>query len=240
MYQYCAPSEGLAKLICPPSEVPSILVRRGLLREGVVPKLVNAEEVEVEVSRVALDGIVVLLIVTPAILLIVLPNACEVEPNVIEEFDNLALVIEPASIVLVTVPVSEVFTNPVASKPIVAEVEVPLLVIGEVTAITPDAPVAPVAPVGPVTVDAAPAAPVAPVGPVGPVTVEAAPTAPVGPVGPVGPVTVDAAPIGPVGPVTVEAAPVGPVGPVAPSAPLIPLVPFVPEGPVGPVLPITP
>ena len=74
----------------------------------------------------------------------------------------------------------------VVSIPILAEVEVPLLVIGAVTAITPDEPVAPVAPVSPL-------APVAPVGPVGP-------CGPVEPVGPVGPGTVLSAPSLPLGP----------------------------------------
>lgn len=60
----------------------------------------------VDTRSVLLDGIVVPLIVTPAIFVIVDPSACEVDPNVIAEFAKYEL-----AIVAVLLSTPEPFTN---------------------------------------------------------------------------------------------------------------------------------
>jgi hypothetical protein len=69
---------------------------------------------EVNVVNVPAAGVVPpiapLSIVTPLIALTVDPSACAVEPKVIDELVSFAFAIEPANIVLVTLPVSVVYT----------------------------------------------------------------------------------------------------------------------------------
>jgi hypothetical protein len=69
----------------------------------------DASEVEVKVVNLPVPGVVAPMF-TPSNVVEVAPKATLVEPIVTLEFVSLALAIEPANIVLVTVPVSPVVT----------------------------------------------------------------------------------------------------------------------------------